>query len=112
MNLQIQCLQKECEDLLKSQTTDAVETQLSLGLLEESIAQLETQRYKKARTATAAHDRVQGETISKYWSEVNKSRAPRNVIYALEKPNTNPLQYETKSKNMAELARDYHHNLL
>ena len=112
MNLQIQHLQKEREDLLKGQTTDTVETQLSLGLLEERIAQLETQRYKKARTATAAHDRLQGETISKYWSEVNKSKAQRDIIYALEKPNTNPVKYETKSKNMAELARDYHNNLL
>jgi hypothetical protein len=32
--------------------------------------------------------------------------------YALEKPNTNPVEYETKSKNMAELARNYHNNLL
>ena len=41
MNLQIQGLQKECVDLLKGQTTDTAETQLSLGLLEERIAQLE-----------------------------------------------------------------------
>jgi hypothetical protein len=75
-----------------------VETQLSLGLLEERVAQLEAQRFKKARTATAAHDRLQGETISKYWSEVNKSKAPRDALYALEKPNTNPVEYETKPK--------------
>jgi hypothetical protein len=43
---------------------------------------------------------------------VNKSKAPRDAIYALEKPNTNPVKYETKSKNMAELARDYHNSLL
>jgi hypothetical protein len=30
----------------------------------------------------------------------------------LEKPNTNPIKYETKSKNMAELARNYHNHLL
>jgi hypothetical protein len=43
---------------------------------------------------------------------VNKSKTPRDAIYALEKPNTVPVKYETKSKNMAELARNYHHNLL
>jgi hypothetical protein len=59
-----------------------------LGLIEERIAQLENHRYKKARTATAANNRLQGETISKYWSEVNKSKTPRDAIYALEKPNT------------------------
>ena len=43
---------------------------------------------------------------------MNRSKALRDAIYALEKPNTNPLEYETKSKNMAELARNYHNNLL
>ena len=112
MNLQIQRLQEECKNLLKSQSVDTIETQHSLGLIEERIAQLENHRYKKARTATAANNRLQGETISKYWSEVNKSKTPRDAIYALEKPNTNPVEYETKSKNMAQLAQNYHHNLL
>jgi len=112
MDNKIKCLQEECNKLLNSQTTDTIETQLSLGLMEERIAQLEALRYKKARTATAAHDILEGETISKYWSKVNKSKAPRDVIYALEKPNTNPIKYETKSKNMAELARNYHNHLL
>ena len=111
-NQRIVHAQEECKNLLNSESVDSIETQLSLGLLEERIAQLETLRYKKARTATAAHDRLEGETISKYWSEVNKSKTPRDAIYALEKPNTNPIIYETKSKNMAELARNYHHHLL
>jgi hypothetical protein len=76
---------------LKKQDVDNnTETQLSIGILEERIAQLENHRYKKARTATAAHDKLEGETISKYWSEVNKSKTPRDAIYALEKPNTIP----------------------
>jgi len=112
INLKIKCLQEECSSLLKEQTVETIETQLAVGILEERIAQLESQRYKKARTATAAHNRLEGETISKYWSEVNKAKAPRDAIYALEKPNTMPVKYETKSKNMAELARNYHHNLL
>src|ERR1700676_5244136 len=112
MNHKIKYLQEECKELLNSQTTDTIETQLSLGLIEERIAQLEALRYKKARTATAAHDRLEDKTISKYWSEVNKSKAPRDVIYALEKPNTNPIKYETKSKNMTELARNYYNHLL
>jgi hypothetical protein len=35
---------------------------------------------------------------------VNKYKTPRDPIYALE--------YKTKSKNMAQLARNYHHDLL
>jgi exonuclease III len=113
INLQIQQLQKECTALLSRPDIDNnTETQSSVGIIEERIAQLENLRYRKARTATAAHDKLEGETISKYWSEVNKSKTPRDAIYALEKPNTLPVEYETKSKNMAELARDYHHNLL
>jgi hypothetical protein len=112
MNHKIKYLQEECKKLLNSQTIDAIETQLSLGLMEERITQLEALRYKKAKTATAAYDRLEGETISKYWSEVNKSKILRDVIYALEKLNINLIKYETKSKNMAELARNYHNHLL
>jgi Reverse transcriptase (RNA-dependent DNA polymerase) len=97
---------------LKEPTIDTIESRCSLGILEEKIAQLENQRYKKARTATAAHDRLEGETISKYWSKVNKSQSPRDVIYALEKPGTNPVEYVTRSDKMAEVARNYHHGLL
>jgi hypothetical protein len=113
INLQIQHMREECTTLLKKPDVDNnTESQLSIGILEERIAQLENFRYKKARTATAAHDKLEGETISKYWSEVNKSRTPRDAIYTLEKPDTVPAECETKSKNMAELARNYHHNLL
>jgi len=112
MNQQIECLQQECKKLLKEPTIDTIESQCSLGILEEKIAQLENQRYKKARTATAAHDKLEGETISKYWSKVNKSQTPRDVIYTLEKPGTNPVEYVTRSDKMAEVARNYHHDLL
>ena len=50
--------------------------------------------------------------MSKYWSEMKKAKAPRDIIYAMEIPNTSPVEHETKTKNMAELARNYRHNLL
>ena len=47
--------------------------------------------------------------VSKYWSNVNKDKKPRDLFYALKKPNENG--YETRSDRMAELTRNYHEQL-
>jgi hypothetical protein len=112
MEHKINELKKQLDSLLQQPNLDSEQHRISAGLLEEQIAKLESQRHRKARIATAAHDRLEGETISKYWSQVNKQRKPRDIIHALEKPNTTPPQYTNRSDKMAELARDYHHNLL
>lgn len=63
-----------------------------------------------------AHYRLEGETVSKYWSLINKGVKARDVIYALGRPGdvdpeTNAQRYETRSDKMAELTRDYHNDL-
>ena len=58
-----------------TKTADTMETWQSLRFLEERIVQLETQRYKKVvKTANTANNKLQSETINKYWSEVIKSK--------------------------------------
>ncbi|KAJ7487493.1 hypothetical protein B0H11DRAFT_2408084 [Mycena galericulata] len=55
-------------------------------------------------------NRLEGEVISTYWTQINKPHKPRELIQRLRK-NTNPEdppQYETNSKKMASMARDYH----
>jgi hypothetical protein len=42
---------------------------------------------------------------------MSKNRKPRDPIYRLRIPNSNPTQYERCTKRMAKLARDYHENL-
>jgi exonuclease III len=112
MNQQIKCLRENLDNLLRDKNLDADTLKQSTGILEERIAQIEMEKHQKNCLSTAAHDRLEGETISKYWSSVNKPRNPRDTIFELEKPNTDPPEYQTHSYKMAQLARDYHHSLL
>jgi hypothetical protein len=52
-----------------------------------------------------------GEKPGGIWSKLGKVRRPRDPIYRLKTPNTNPLQFKHQTKRMANLARDYHENL-
>jgi exonuclease III len=112
VNSKVNKLKDKSKELLKSPEVEDEKKRLELAMIEERIAALEIQRHKSARLATAAHDRLKGETISKYWSQINKSQTPRDVIHVLEQPNSNPKKYVTRSDQMANLARDYHHSLL
>ncbi|THH14525.1 hypothetical protein EUX98_g9603 [Antrodiella citrinella] len=84
------------------------------GVLQEKLTQLAQKRHKKRRLDVATRNKLEGETISKYWSQVNKDKKLRDVIFALKKPE--PLRedepiYELDSKKMSNLARNYHENL-
>ena len=52
-----------------------------------------------------------GERLGGIWSAINKEKKPRNPIYRLKIPGSNPLQYKRSSKRMAELAKNYHDDL-
>ena len=49
-----------------------------------------------------------GERLGRIWSDLNRVKKPRDVILRLVKPNSHPPQYETNSKRMASLAKQYH----
>ncbi|KNZ78586.1 hypothetical protein J132_11156 [Termitomyces sp. J132] len=58
-------------------------------------------------------NRIDGETMCKYWTQFGKSATPWDLIYAIKKdnPEQQPLRYENNSHRMAELARNYHKDL-
>lgn len=58
----------------------------------------------------AAQDRLQGETVSKWWSNKNKDSKPRDLIYRLKAGDGGVVAI--RSEQMAELARAYHNDLL
>lgn len=60
------------------------ETCLSIALVREQIDELECERYHDAHVATTMKYLEEGETVSKYWSAINRERRPRDIIYALE----------------------------
>ncbi|KAL6299929.1 hypothetical protein BKA93DRAFT_741518, partial [Sparassis latifolia] len=60
---------------------------------------------------STAQYRLKGEIPNKYWSNLNKERKPRDRIFSLRVPNSNPPEYIHRSDKMAELARNYHNDL-
>ncbi|KAJ7616192.1 hypothetical protein DFH06DRAFT_1013136, partial [Mycena polygramma] len=79
------------------------------------IHELEIKRHSKVRSNTAINSKIHNETLSREWTQTNKERKPRDIIYALRKPGVlgNDGQiYEKDSQKMAEmLARNYHNDL-
>ncbi|KAF5366092.1 hypothetical protein D9757_012703 [Collybiopsis confluens] len=89
--------------------------------LKKELKAMESKGYETRKRFSAAKDRLVGETICKEWVSTNRERKPRDMIYALAKPNETVVDggtptlprpnYEKHSRKMAELARNYHHDL-
>lgn len=84
----------------------------NVGILEQKIMKLEDIRHNTAKRTVKIHEALEGETIGKKWSKVNAEKKPRDIMHALKKPNSEPPEYETDTKKMAQIARDHHHHLL
>lgn len=82
------------------------------GLIKARITELERHRHLKARMNTKTHFFLAGEKIGRYWTSLNKSDPPKDVIYILKRPSTEPASYEMNSSKMATIVREYHENLL
>ncbi|THU99044.1 hypothetical protein K435DRAFT_856017 [Dendrothele bispora CBS 962.96] len=91
-----------------------VEHELSM-----KITHLERERHLKIRSESATRNRLEGETISRYWTQLNREKKPRDEIYALKKLDadidegqpTPGSAYEKHSQRMADLACTYHDTL-
>ncbi|KAF5365142.1 hypothetical protein D9757_012613 [Collybiopsis confluens] len=102
---------------------------LSTTVLKEQLSILEQRKHQSTRTITHARNMVYGETVSRYWSQQNKAKTPRQPIMRLIKnlsenqkepinteqgaqgqPNETPI-YETQSLKMANMMMDHHNNL-
>ncbi|KAK7007330.1 hypothetical protein R3P38DRAFT_2553515, partial [Favolaschia claudopus] len=90
------------------------EKALSGAVLQEKLSRLEKQRHSGSRLSAQVRNRLEGEVISTYWTQINKPHKPRDIINRLRKGIENiedSPQYETNSKNMADMARQYHNSL-
>ncbi|KAI5887314.1 DNase I-like protein, partial [Schizophyllum commune H4-8] len=81
------------------------------ALIRAKLSELYDTKNGRAKSKSAAADFVLGETLSAYWTKLNKDHRPREIMYRLRKRDTNEPSFVTKSVDMAELARDYHDNL-
>ena len=76
----IRSLQKELEDKANTPGLTADEIQEQSGLLAERIEALEKKRRDGARLLGSARNRLEGETMTKYWARSAKESTPRDTI--------------------------------
>jgi ribonuclease HI/exonuclease III len=111
MNIKIEKVKKKLEAVLNDETMDEMEKTLSSAHFQEELDHLEKTRHTNTRLHTDARNRLEGETISKYWTQICKEKTPRDTIKALKILGSDPPRYEFRSQNLAELAKAHHDNL-
>jgi exonuclease III len=107
---------KEIEELVAQRKALANDPRLTIRekkdsviAITEKINEKEEKRHSLARSSTAAHDALEGERITKYWSAANAPARRSEPIRNLRRPNGNGL--ESRSDLMAEIAREYHNRI-
>ncbi|KAJ7026422.1 hypothetical protein C8F04DRAFT_966373, partial [Mycena alexandri] len=106
-------VENRLRDVLDEKGISEEDRTLSGAVLTERLAKLQQQRYNVSRMNAQVKNRLDGKIISRYWSQINKEKKPREMIHRLRKnmPEGVPPQYEKDSKRMASMARDHHDNL-
>ncbi|KAF5382437.1 hypothetical protein D9615_002719 [Tricholomella constricta] len=104
-------LGKDRDELVNNAEINDEEKRTTTALLDERITQLEKIRHNRARDNLATKCRLENETNSKFWYQLNKPKKPRDTIAALKKPNVDPPTLSRKSSEMAQIARQYHESL-
>ena len=79
--------------------------------LASQLKQLKKKQIKNKKDILNARLANHGEKMGGMWSALGKVKQPRNPIYRLKIPKSNPVKFECNSKKMAELARNHHENL-
>ncbi|KAK7013501.1 hypothetical protein R3P38DRAFT_2788396 [Favolaschia claudopus] len=107
----------DLEFVLADDKLSEEETKLSGAVLTEKLALLHQKRFRDAGLNARIRHKLGAEVISEYWFKINKPRKPKEVIYRLLKSREldarleDAPQYETNSKRMANIARNYHNKL-
>ncbi|KAA1474321.1 DNase I-like protein, partial [Dentipellis sp. KUC8613] len=105
-------LQKDAKSLRDDPAFDADENvRRNEAIINDEIRRLEGKLRTTARNTSKAQYTVEGERPTKYWTGVNADKKPRDIIPRLRIVNSHPRRYITHSKQMAELARQYHDDL-
>ncbi len=81
------------------------------AIIQERITSLEMKRFGAKRAAVAARDWLEGETISKYWSKLNKAPSTDETIYELAIPGPEPKRYAMRTDQMAAIAKDHYNGV-
>ncbi|KAF9018687.1 DNase I-like protein, partial [Hymenopellis radicata] len=126
-------IEKKIETLSSNTNLDQIERSKQLSQLKTDLKNLKKTEHDTERNFVAARNRLEGETVSRYYFQANKVSKPRDIIHALEVPeslnpteqneheqrgfdNDQPLdpqpKYEKYSPKMADIMREYHGDTL
>ena len=103
--------QDALKEVLRNEFLLEEEKAYEAGLIDKSIQSLEELHFHKVRDNTKAHNILEGETVSRYWTGLNKNKTPQDTIKALRTCSTNPPVYLRRSDEMAAEAGRYHDGL-
>lgn len=108
-----QALESALEEALNNIDLSEVDMWNKVSNITMEIFALEKKFHMEKRDQIAIKNRLEGETMCKFWTKSSKQACPRDMIYALKKtnPGRNEPIYENHTVKMAELARNYHNDL-
>jgi hypothetical protein len=102
-------LKKDLHDITQHPEFDTDETRRATeAILAQELEYLEKRKARDRKDKLKAEIALHGEKLGGVWSAMSKENKPRDIIYRLRVPHSNPPQYQRCSKKMAQLARDYH----
>jgi hypothetical protein len=108
----IEAIKKDLKTPMNPNTQiDESAAQANEAFLVSELAHLEWTQARDRKDDMRAALSNHGEKLGGPWSAINKERKPRDLIYRLKVPETNPPRYKRDMKRMVELARNYHNNL-
>jgi len=112
INSQIKTLEKDIRNTNNNprMTTDN-NLQTHKAYLTSQLKQLWKKNAKYKTNLMKAKLANHGKKMGGVWSTLGKMKKPRNPIYRLKIPNSNPVQYKCHSKGITKLARDHHERL-
>ncbi|EKM75935.1 hypothetical protein AGABI1DRAFT_94557 [Agaricus bisporus var. burnettii JB137-S8] len=86
----------------------------SIATLTKEKKVILTKRFQTRREVAAARNLLEGETVCKYWTSLQKQKPPRDLIRTLKIPNgeaQGSRNYTKRSDEMAQIAKEHHDNL-
>ena len=108
----IDLITKDLKELTNHPELDGDESiRFNEAFLANELRHLEKTRARDHKDEMRTNLAHQGEVLGGAWSAINKERKPRDVLYRLKIPNSDPPVFERNTTRMAELARSYHKNL-
>ncbi|KAK0209768.1 hypothetical protein IW262DRAFT_1468461 [Armillaria fumosa] len=86
-------LQAQIDNVLLDENLEQIEKLMTAALLQQRVVMLQWELNENCHTTNLVKAKLELETISKYWMNMGKPNAPRNMIQELKKPGTTPPTY-------------------